>query len=117
MNRNEYCILDLPDGSYHLQLCDVSIKSQFKDQGERIILIMMIISLVCLIFAFINIWLKSREKLFGVMTLALISMLFTYFLTLLLAHFINLDNGIPCKVCQSFKKGGREAELFLMYYY
>lgn len=52
-----------------------------------IVPILFVISLVFLGLLFVHVWINNRHKLFGVMTLCLIAMLFVFYLVLIIAKF------------------------------
>ena len=92
----EYCLLDLIDGSTEAQLC-LSI-TQDRMYYARIKSISMIISLIFLNLAGILVWRNHKEKLFGSMTLMLIANLFISYSTFLVMDLVPALNDKYCQI-------------------
>ena len=91
---DQYCLVELPDGTAEAQLC---MTTDFSDVSARIICICMITSLIFFIFSWLLVWKFHKDKLFGAMTLGMITMLFLYFLTFLIMDLVELGK-IVCNV-------------------
>ena len=94
---DQYCLLDLFDGSTEAQLCLNHTEDHLV--YARIKSISMIVSLVFLNLAGALVWRNHKDKLFGAMTLSLIAMLFIYYLTSLIMDLASpFLNETVCKI-------------------
>ena len=86
-SHDEYCIMDLPNGSFEIHVCD-----HFKEIARNMILASQFVSIFFLILTFIFIWKQSKSKMYGIMILNLTLMLLLYFGVTLVSHFIYLPD-------------------------